>query len=196
MKTKILFFLIAFIVLLSPVKEVSGIEFGKKSAERKAMREMNRSINKEDKILTKDGFRPEPGAPSIKFQLRESMEKQYATDAEGKKMYLVGVGSAISGIKNSARMHAVSDAVINASTLLESKIFGLIENDYNNKLYGRNEYETLSNMKGVFSNLLAKKLPVGNPVCTFIKDNGKHFEIDVRIAYSMDFLAAEAMEVM
>lgn len=183
-------------MLLSPVYYATGAGFGSKSSERKTARMMTKSIKKDTKDLKKRGYATEIGAPGIEWQLRRSMDKEFAEDGEGQNLYLIGVGSAISGIENAARRHAVSDAGIDASTLLESKIMGLIETDYNNKQYSRNEYQTLSKMKGVFSNLIAKRLPTGTRVCTFVKDNGKHYEYQVRLAYSLLALQEEADDVI
>jgi hypothetical protein len=196
MKSKMLMIGTALLMLLSTVSCVTGAMLGNKSADKKTARMINRSVRNDSKELEKKGYSVEIGAPGIEWQLRRSMEKELASDANGNNLYLIGVGSAISGIENAARRHAISDAGIDASTLLESKILGLIENDYNNKLYSRDEYETLSKMKGVFSNLIAKKLPIGNRVCTFVRDNGKHYEYQVRLAYSMDALRGESERVI
>jgi len=159
---------------------------------RRTVKHMNRSIRKEVKSLSKDGYSVEPGAPAMEWQLRKSYDKEFMVDDQGYNQFVIGVGSAISGIQNAARRHAVSDAGIDASTLLESQILGLIENDYNNKLYSRNEYQTLSRMKGVFSNLLANRLPAGVPVCTLIRDNGKFYDYQIRVAFSARLIAEES----
>lgn len=180
---------------LGPVQANPDIK-GPKEPDRKTIRQMNRSIRKEVKTLTREGYRVEPGAPAMEWQLRKSYENEFMVDDQGGSQFIIGVGSAISGIQNAARRHAVSDAGIDASTLLESQILGLVENDYNNKLYSRNEYQTLSRMKGVFSNLLAKKLPAGSPVCTLIRDNGQYYEYQIRIAFSAKALAQDARMVV
>ena len=169
---------------------------GPNDSNRKSVRHMNRSIQNEVKKLTKQGFAVEPGAPAMEWQMRKSYEKEFLVDQQGNNLFIIGVGSAISGIQNVARRHAVSDAGIDASTLLESKIMGLIENDYNNKLYSRSEYQTLSRMKGVFSNLLANKLPTGSPICAFIRDNGTYYDYQVRIAYSAEAITEDAKFVV
>ena len=169
---------------------------GPNDSNRKSVRYMNRSIQKEVKKLTKQGFTIEPGAPGMEWQMRKSYEKEFLVDEQGNNLFIIGVGSAISGIQNVARRHAVSDAGIDASTLLESKIMGLIENDYNNKLYSRSEYQTLSRMKGVFSNLLANQLPTGSPICAFIRDNGTYYDYQVRIAYSAESIMEDAKFVV
>lgn len=196
MKTKVLIFTTAIIMLFGTESCVSAAVFGNKSADKKTARMINRSVRKDSKELEKKGYSVEIGAPGIEWQLRRSMDKELAVDANGNNLYLIGVGSAISDIENAARRHAISDASIDASTLLESKILGLIENDYNNKLYSRDEFETLSKMKGVFSNLIAKKLPIGTRVCTFVRDNGKHYEYQVRLAYSIEALKGESEKVI
>jgi len=164
--------------------------------DRKDVRQINQFIKKETKKLTNDGFRAEVGAPGIEWQLRQSFEKQLMSDEEGNNLFVVGVGSAVSGIQNVARRHAASDAQIDACTQLESKIMGLIETDYNNRLYSRNEFETLSRMKGVFSNLLAQTLPIGTPICTFYKDSGKYYDFQIRIAYSSRMMADRSKMVI
>lgn len=164
--------------LAKTAKKESGV------IDRKTSRQITQSIRKEAKSLTKEGYDVEVGAPGIEWQLRKSYDKEFLLDDEGNNLFVIGVGSAISGIQNAARRHAVSDAQIDACTFLESKIMGLIENDYNNKLYSRNEYQTLSRMKGVFSNLLAHQLPIGTPVCTFVRDNKKFYDYQIRVAYS------------
>ena len=186
MKTKFSNLCMAIIISLigwSPVQAKNN-RTGPNDPNRKTVREINRSIRKQAKNLSKKGYSVEVGAPGLEWQLRKSYEKEFLLDEEGNNLFVIGVGSAISGIQNVARRHAVSDAGIDASTLLESKIMGLVENDYNNKLYSRNEFQTLSKMKGVFSNLLAKKLPVGSPISTFVRDNGKFYEYQIRIAFS------------
>ena len=164
--------------------------------DRKSSRQITQFIRKETKKLTKEGYTSEVGAPGIEWQLRQSFEKQYVMDEEGKYRYLIGVGSAISGIQNVARRHAATDAQIDACTQLESRILGLIESDYNNKLYSRNEYETLSRMKGVFSSLLAQTLPIGTPICTFYKDDGKIYDFQIRIAYSTSMMKEKSEQAI
>lgn len=164
--------------------------------DRKAVRNITKSVRQESKNLSKLGYSIEPGAPGMEWQLRKSFEKESLLDEEGNSLFIIGVGSAISGIQNVARRHAVSDAGIDACTFLESRVLGLIENDYNNRLYSRNEFEALSTMKGVFSNLLAHQLPVGTPVCTFIRDNGKFYEYQIRVAYSTKALVERAEKVI
>ncbi len=196
MKTKVFKTSIALILTLYfflPQMPAYGIN---EKIDRKDVRQINQFIKKETKKLTKDGFRAEVGAPGIEWQLRQSFEKQLMSDEEGNNMFVVGVGSAVSGIQNVARRHAASDAQIDACTQLESKIMGLIETDYNNRLYSRNEYETLSRMKGVFSNLLAQTLPIGTPICTFYKDNGKYYDFQIRIAYSSRMMADRSKMVI
>lgn len=185
---KVIAVILIGLIGLSPVKAEKD---PKRLAEqnRKTIRHMNRSIKKEVKTLSKEGYTVEPGAPAMEWQLRKSYDKEFMVDDQGYNQFVIGVGSAISGIQNAARRHAVSDAGIDASTLLESQILGLIENDYNNKLYSRNEYQTLSRMKGVFSNLLANRLPAGVPVCTLIRDNGKFYEYQIRVAFSARLIA-------
>jgi len=194
MKTKILKLSTAIIITVigwSPVQAKPDLA-GPNDFNRKTIKEMNRSIQKETKKLTKAGYTVEAGAPGMEWQMRKSYEKEFLLDEGGNNLFIIGVGSSLSGIQNVARRHAVSDAGIDASMLLESKIMGLIENDYNNKLYSRNEFQTLSRMKGVFSNLLAKKLPTGSPICAFIRDNGKYYEYQIRIAYSAEAMFEDA----
>jgi hypothetical protein len=186
-----------FIILIVSCFMLQLPAYGKNDGvDRKDARQITQFIRKETKKLTKDGFRAEVGAPGMEWQLRQSFEKQLMTDEEGNNLFVVGVGSAVSGIQNVARRHAASDAQIDACTQLESKIMGLIENDYNNRLYSRNEFETLSRMKGVFSNLLAQTLPIGSPICTIYKDNGKYYDFQIRIAYSSRMMAERSKTVI
>jgi len=179
----------------NPLQAGNRLE-GPNELDRRTIKSMNRSIRNEVKNLSKKGYSVEPGAPTLEWQLRKSYDKEFMVDDRGFNQFIIGVGSAISGIQNVARRHAVSDAGIDASTLLESKIMGLVENDYNNKLYSRNEFQTLSRMKGVFSNLLANKLPSGTPVCTLLRDNGEYFEYQIRIAFSAEVLAEDTKLVV
>lgn len=157
-----------------------------------SVRQINRSIKTEARSLRSDGYRTEVGAPAMEFQLRRSLDREYAVDELGQNQYVIGTGSAIAGIENVARMHAVNDAANNAAILLESKVMGMIETDYNNKLYSRDEFLTLSRMKGVFSNFVGQTLPTGVPVTAFIRDNGRNYEYQVRVAYSMEIMRRQA----
>jgi len=189
-----MFVLLAFLICGNPL-QAGNDRTSKDDSDRSSIRNINKQIKKDAKDYGKRGYYPELGAPGIEWQLRRSYEMEYAEDENGDNLYIIGVGSAISDIQNVARRHAVSDAGIDACTMLESKIIGLIENDYNNKLYSREEFQTLSRMKGVFSNLLAQKLPVGKPVCTFVKDNGKYYDYQVRIAYSTKAIVEQTKNV-
>jgi hypothetical protein len=68
--------------------------------DRKDARQITQFIRKETRKLTKEGFRAEVGAPGIEWQLRQSFEKQLIADEEGNNLFVVGVGSAVSGIQN------------------------------------------------------------------------------------------------
>ncbi len=190
MKNSIKILLLTLVVIMIGTQVYSDNE-----SDKKTQRTINKAINKEAKRLEKKGYSVEPGAVSMEFQLRRSYQKEFATKGNGAPFYIVGVGSAISDIENAARLHAISDATINACMLLESQIMGLIEQDYNNKLYSRNEFQTLSQMKGVFSNLLAHSLPTGIPVTSFVKDHKHHYEYQVRVAYPMEVLCQNVKEV-
>ena len=198
MKTKNLQTRTAFIILIIScfLTQIRPAFAKTEGVDRKNARQITQYIRKETKSLTKDGFRAEVGAPGVEWQLRQSFEKQFMLDEGGNNQFVVGVGSAVSGIQNVARRHAASDAQIDACTQLESKIMGLIESDYNNRLYSRNEYETLSRMKGVFSNLLAQTLPIGTPICTLYKDNGKFYDFQIRIAYSTRMMTEKSKFVI
>jgi|GEM_PF-3344532 len=189
-----MFILLVVLIGANPLQANDG-PTKKNDPDRSSIRNINKQIKKDAKEYRKRGYYPELGAPGVEWQLRKSYEMEFAVDEQGDNLYIIGVGSAISDIQNVARRHAVSDAGIDACTLLESKIIGLIENDYNNKLYSREEYQTLSRMKGVFSNLLAQKLPVGKPICTFVKDNGKFYDYQIRIAYSTKTMQEQTKNV-
>lgn len=188
--------LMATLACMLDVPASAGNQLTSNRGERRKMREMNRSIKDEAKRLKNQNYFPEPGAPAMEFQLRRAFEKEFEKDDQGRNRYVIGVGSAISGIENAARLHAVSDATINAAMLLESKIMGLVENDFNNRLYSRDEFETLSKMAGVFSNMLAQTLPTGVPVTAFVKDHNSHYEYQVRIAYPMEIMKVNSSRVI
>jgi hypothetical protein len=198
MKTRMLKLSAAMLITMiswSPV-QADNDQPGPNGSDRKSVKQMNRSIQKEVRDLTRRGYTVEAGAPAMEWQVRKSYEKEYMFDDQGNDLFIIGVGSAKSEIQNVARRHAVSDAGIDACMLLESKIMGLVENDYNNKLYSRSEYESLSRMKSVFSNLMAKMLPTGSPICAFVNDDGKIYDYQIRIAYSTETMKQNAKVVV
>ncbi len=170
----------------------TGLRRSSEAFDGPSVRQINRSIKNDVRKLRSEGYRAEVGAPAMEFQLRRSLDREYAVDEIGQNQYVIGTGSAIAGIENVARMHAVNDAAANAAVLLESKVMGMIETDYNNRLYSRDEFMTLSRMKGVFSNFVGQTLPTGVPVTAFIRDNGRNYEYQVRVAYSMDLMRRQA----
>ncbi len=164
--------------------------------DRKTLRLINKSINKETQNLKKRGFAPEVGAPAMEFQLRRAFQFEFDVDEDGHPNYVIASGSAIGGIENIAALHALTDATINAAVKIENTLFGLIESDYNNKLYSRDEFNSLAEMKGVFSQLLSRRLTNAIPLATFVNDHKKHYEVQVRIAYSRQAIIEEAKEVV
>lgn len=162
--------------------------------DRRSMKEINKFIRKEAKELKRAGFNNEFGALPVEMQLRESYKMEMQRGADGKKMYVIGSGSANAGTANAASMHALTDAMLKACLLIETKMFGLVENDYNNKQYSRSEFKTLSKMKGAFSGIVASELNGGEPVALFYKDNGEFYEYQVRIAYPIDVLVKKTKD--
>ncbi|MDD3773547.1 MAG: hypothetical protein PHC38_12965, partial [Weeksellaceae bacterium] len=132
---------------------------------------------------------------AIEFQLRRSYQFEFDVDESGHPNYVISAGSAIGGIQNVAALHALSDATINAAVKIENTLFGLIESDYSNKLYTREEFNSLSEMKGSFSQLLSRKLSNAIPLATFVKDHGQHYEVQLRIAYSRQEMINEVQNV-
>jgi hypothetical protein len=179
--------LVSAVILLIGTTGVSA-QSGNVELSKSQQRELNRTIKKEAKSLKRDNYQVEPGAPALEYQLRRSYEKEFAENQNGSPRFLIVSGTAIGGIENAAKMHAVSDATLHACAMLESRILGLIEQDYNNKHYSKSEYETLSQMKGVFSNLLVKELPQATPVIILRKETKDYYEYQVRVAFPIEDL--------
>jgi len=167
---------------------------GDEPIDKKSMRDINKFIKKEAKKIKKAGFSNEFGAPPVEMQLRESYKMELQRGNDGRKMFIVGTGTAIAGTANAASLHALTDAMLKACILVETKMFGLIENDYNNKQYTREEYQTLSRMKGAFSGIVAKELTGGEPIVVFVRDNGEYYEYQVRVAYAINALFQKTKE--
>ena len=191
-RTAIIMVIIAGILLT--LNSYAGTD--KDKPDKKTVKIINKTVKKESKKLYKKGFFVEPGALSMEMQMRESMRMELMLDNHGDRMYLMGVGSAISSIQNAARAHAVSDAINNAAVILEGWVFGAIEADYNNKLYSRDEYETLSQMKSGFTKVIMKHLPSGVPVSTLMRDDGTIYEYQIRMAFPMKVVRNSAKETL
>ena len=194
MKTKINLLLLAVCSVL--IMSTAFVQAGQNAkSDRKTMRKMNKSIAEETKKLQKMGYHQEIGAPAMEFQLRRAYEKEFDEDENGNQRFIIASGSSIAGIENVARMHALSDAAANASVKIETKLMGLIETGMVNNTYSKEEFESLSKMNGVFSQLLAQRLRNADVLTAFIRDQGKYYEYQIRVAYSKEEIQDQAESV-
>ena len=153
---------------------------------------VDRSVKKEAKRLTKEGWSVKPGALPLVKQLERSYLMQYEYDESLFPKYIMGEASSVGENYDAAKTAALSLAITNLAGQIQTEVTALVENTVANRQLSAEEAasitETVQASKNLISQSIGRTIPVIE--CYRINSNKNH-EVLVRIAYNAE-MAKEA----
>lgn len=165
----------------------------KKSLNEKA----SKAARKEAKRLTKEGWKPAPGALPLEKQLDKSYMMQYEYDEDGFPQFIMAEAMSTGGNYDAAKMQALELAKQNLAGQIQTEISSIIENTVANEQMDQGEAESITRSVMASKNLISQSIGRCVPVVeVFRVVNGNNREVLVRIAYSQKMAKAAAKKAI
>lgn len=159
----------------------------RKMAKSELKSKVDKSVKKEAKRLTKEGWVVSPGALPLEKQLERSYLMEFEYDADMFPKYIMANAQSIGENYDGAKMAATSLAITNLAGQIQTEVTALIENTVGNKQMAAEQAATVTESVMASKNLIAQS--IGRTItvveCYRILPN-KNREVMVRIAYNAD----------
>ena len=164
----------------------------RKLAKTELRQKVDKSVKKEAKRLTKEGWSVKPGALPMEKQLERAFLLQYEYDENLFPKYIMGEASSIGENYDAARTAATSLAITNLAGQIQTEVTALIENTVANKQLSPDEAASITESVMASKNLISQSIQRTIPVMECFRiTNNKNNEVLVRIAYNAE-MAKEA----
>ena len=164
----------------------------RKLAKAELKQKVDKSVKKEAKRLTKEGWGVKPGALPLEKQLERSYLMQYEYDENLFPKYIMGEASSIGESYDAARTAALSLAITNLAGQIQTEVTTLIENTVANRQLTPEKAASISETVMASKNLISQSIGRTIPVIECYRINSKkNNEVLVRIAYNAE-MAKEA----
>ena len=186
---KIIIFMSALALLAAPLSmNADNNKAAKKQLDAKA----SKTARNEAKRLTKEGWKPAPGALPIEKQLDNSFLKQQEEDELGYPKFLMGEAMSIGENYDAAKMQALELSKQNLAGQIQTEVTALIENTVANKQLAKEEAVSITKSVIASKNLISQKIGKTIVVTELYRElSNKNKEVLVRVAYNMQ-MAKEA----
>jgi hypothetical protein len=169
----------------------------RKMAKSELNQRVDKSVKKEAKRLTKEGWNVKPGALPLEKQLERSFLMQYEYDDNLFPKYIMGEASSVGENYDAAKTAATSLAITNLAGQIQTEVTALVENTVANKQLSAEEAasitETVMSSKNLISQSIGRTIPVME--CYRINSK-KNNEVLVRIAYNAEMAKAAAKKAI
>ena len=164
----------------------------RKLAKKELNARVGKTVKKEAKRLSKEGWQVKPGALPLEKQLERVYLMQYEYDENLFPKYLMGEASSVGGNYDAAKTAAISLAITNLAGQIQTEVAALVENTVGNKQLSAEDAasitETVMSSKNLISQSIGRTIPVME--CYRINSK-KNNEVLVRLAYNSE-MAKEA----
>lgn len=159
----------------------------RKMAKSELKSKVDKSVKKEAKRLTKEGWVVSPGALPLEKQLERSYLMEFEYDADMFPKYIMANAQSIGENYDGAKMAATSLAITNLAGQIQTEVTALIENTVGNKQMAAEQAATVTESVMASKNLIAQSIgrTIAVVECYRILPN-KNREVMVRIAYNAD----------
>lgn len=164
----------------------------RKLAKAELNQKVDRSVKKEAKRLTKEGWNVKPGALPLEKQLERSYLMQYEYDENLFPKYIMGEASSVGENYDAAKTAALSLAITNLAGQIQTEVTALVENTVANRQLSAEEAASITETVQASKNLISQSIGRTIPVIECYRINSKkNHEVLVRIAYNAE-MAKEA----
>lgn len=156
---------------------------------------LKKDVKKETKRITKSGFEPLLGEPSVERQLTGSYEKALQEDENGYPKYIVGNAQVVSQAQFGAKISAEELIRLTISAKIQSNFTAILETQVANEQINASEAATIQKTVAASKNIIASKLGRQLTLTEFYQKNEKKdtWEIVLRVGY--DIKMAQKMAV-
>lgn len=164
----------------------------RKLAKAELNQRVDKSVKKEAKRLTKEGWNVKPGALPLEKQLERSYLMQYEYDENLFPKYIMGEASSVGENYDAAKTAALSLAITNLAGQIQTEVTALVENTVANRQLSAEEAASITETVQASKNLISQSIGRTIPVIECYRINSKkNHEVLVRIAYNAE-MAKEA----
>ena len=164
----------------------------RKLAKAELNQRVDKSVKKEAKRLTKEGWNVKPGALPLEKQLERSYLMQYEYDENLFPKYIMGEASSVGENYDAAKTAALSLAITNLAGQIQTEVTALVENTVANRQLSTEEAASITETVQASKNLISQSIGRTIPVIECYRINSKkNHEVLVRIAYNAE-MAKEA----
>ena len=164
----------------------------RKLAKKELNARVGKTVKKEAKRLSKEGWQVKPGALPLEKQLERVYLMQCEYDESLFPKYIMGEASSVGGNYDAAKTAAISLAITNLAGQIQTEVAALVENTVGNKQLSAEDAasitETVMGSKNLISQSIGRTIPVME--CYRINSK-KNNEVLVRLAYNAE-MAKEA----
>ena len=165
------------------------MKMSKKALNEKA----SKAARKEAKKLSKEGWKPAPGALPLEKQLDKSYMMQQEYDENLFPKYIVGEAMSIGENYDAAKMQALELAKQNLAGQIQTEITALIENTVANNQLSAEEATSVTKMVSAAKNLISQRIGRVVPIVELYRTlKNKNKEIRVYIGYNSKMAKAAA----
>lgn len=164
----------------------------RKMSKKELNTKVDKSIRKEAKRLSKEGWQVNPGSLPLEKQLERSYLMQYEFDENLLPKYIMGEATSVGENLEAARISAQALAINDLARQIQIEVTALIENTVSNRRLTPEEAASISesvmNSKTLISQSIGRTIPV---IECFRLNEKKNTEVLFRVAYNSE-LALEA----
>ena len=165
-----------------PVKERQKIE---KQAKSDLNKKASKDARNEAKRLKKEGWKVSAGALPLDKMLDKAYIMQYEYDDNGVPKYIIAEGMSSGTSYDAAKMQAIEMAKQNLASQIQTELTALVESTVSNSQkngYNASDATTIMATK----NLISQKLGRVQPVVEAYREQGREFQVLVKLFYSAD----------
>ena len=169
----------------------------RKLAKAELKQKVDKSVKKEAKRLTKEGWTVKPGALPLEKQLERSYLMQYEYDENLFPKYIMGEASSVGENYDAAKTAATSLAITNLAGQIQTEVTALVENTVANRQLSAEDASSISETVMASKNLISQSIGRTIPVIECYRINSKkNTEVQVRIAYNAEMAKAAAKKAV
>ena len=147
-----------------------------------------KSVKKDAKNYTKQGYYVAPGSIPLEKMLESSYVKQELKDEKGVAKYLYANATSVAETQIAAQLQALEAAKLNLAGQIDENIGALIEQNVANAQLNNEEAASVTKMVAASKSLIAQELGRTDPVVIMYRKLGSNIEANVMVFY--DFKTA------
>ena len=140
-----------------------------------------KDARKQAKKLSKEGWQPYPGSPTLETQQSDLLMRRYELEGNFPR-YVLGAGTASAKSSGVARKQAVARARVDLATNIGSEVAALIEESVSSNEYSSAEQETFAKIQESSKTLVQQSIGRTDVVYEIMREKAGSYEVSVYIS--------------